>query len=131
MGDIIVTVDFIDCDDAASWISGKILDFPSCHVGLCHKHEYLFPTAKGKTKWRSSGVIYHHFKPSYSISLLGRESEGWKERCVGRFISNPIWRLITEPIYVLRDYGLNVNCPQRIICVDIITGLQGCRAFLL
>jgi len=43
------------------------------------------------------------------------------EQFVGRKIDSQFYRLITEPIYVLKDTGLKVKVPKREICVDIIT----------
>jgi len=119
--DIIVTVDFFDMGDLASKINRLAFGHGACHVGLCVGEEYLYPQAKGRMKVRPSTVIYHNWTPIQSITLLGNETNPrWIDSYEGRTIDSTLWRLITEPIYVLKDTGLCVNVPKRIICVDII-----------
>ena len=118
--DTIVTVDWFDCEDTASYIMGKVCNFPSCHVGLCHGDKYLFPTATGKSKWHRAEVVYYHYTPHRRVCLPGRESEGWKEKCVGKELSSPFWRCVTEPIWMIRDMGVAITPPSRYICVDVI-----------
>lgn len=120
--DEIVTVNFFDCNDLASRINELAYGHRACHVGLCVGDRYLFPSNKEKVRIRSSAAVYYHLTPVYSISLLGRpKEENWIEKFNGRMIDSSTWRLITEPIYVLKDAGLQVNVPKRTICVDIIS----------
>jgi hypothetical protein len=119
--DTIVTVDFIDAKDLASEMYRLAYGHGACHVGLCIGDAYLYPTATGRLKIRPSGVIYYHFHVVQSISLLGRAtSSNWIEQFVGRKIDSQFYRLLTEPIYVLKDTGLKVKVPKREICVDIV-----------
>lgn len=120
--DIIIHVHFFDCKESVSYISRQAYGHGACHVGLSFGNKIIFPIANKPLKIREAGVIYALFKPQFTFSLLGREKDPmWYNKYEGDMIDSALWRLITEPIYVLKDAGLQVNTPKRRVCVDIIT----------
>lgn len=120
--DIIVTIDFMDCKDWASNIYGYVHGHRAAHVGMRSEwFQYIFPQENKPLKIRDSGVIYYHFEVLHAIHMIGQVTDpDWLNKLEGRTVDSRFWRLITEPIYVFHDFGINVQPPKRTICVDII-----------
>jgi len=120
---ILVCVDFFDFKgELLSTIGEYIWGHGAVHVGMMlDEDRYLFPhPSKGLTLRRTS-TVYRKCVPSMFIQLMGFEPEdpNWFDnKFKGRRLSSTFKRLITEPIYVMKDLGADVSLPKRETCVS-------------